>query len=344
MIELSPQFITFLMFGGILVFVITGYPLGAGIGGLTIIIGGLTLGFNVAAEIIYAQTYGIATSYVICALPLFIFMGVVLESSGIVERLYASLYIWLGGLRGGLAVVTVIIGTVLAACVGVIAASVCLLALVALPSMIKRGYAKDLASGTVCASGTLGILIPPSIMLVIYGPLSQLSVGKLFMGAFGPGFLLSALYIVYILLRCFFDRQAGPAIPVEERQIPLPKKIGMLFYSLAPPVFIILSVLGVMFFGIAPPTEAAASGALASLLLVAGYGNFSMGMLRKACVDTVRITSLAMWVGHGNAIWQMGRIYFHYVRPIYTWLPHRLDWYCLYCCSNYNASCSQAGV
>jgi tripartite ATP-independent transporter DctM subunit len=297
MIEMSPEFMTLVMLGAIMLFVITGFPLGPAIGALALIIGGVTLGFDVAAEIIYAQSYALITSYVVIALPLFIFMGILLENSGIVEKLYDALYVWFGGLRGGLAVVTIMIGTVLAACVGVIAASISLLALVTLPSMIKRGYAKDLASGTVCAGGTLGILIPPSIMLVIYGPLAQISIGKLLMGAFFPGLLLAALYIAYILLRCFFDPKAGPAIPVEERHVPFVKKTGMLAYSLGPPAFIILSVLGVIFFGIAPPTEAAATGSLASVLLVIGYRKFSFELLEKVAVDTMKITSLSMLVG-----------------------------------------------
>jgi tripartite ATP-independent transporter DctM subunit len=297
MIDLSPEVLTLTMLGGILVFVMTGYPLGVGIGALTLLVGGVVLGFEVTAEIMYAQTYGLCTSYILVALPLFIIMGVLLENTGIVERLYSVLYVWMGALRGGLAAVTIVIGTVIAACVGVIAASVTLLALVALPSMVNRGYNKSLAAGTCAAGGTLGILIPPSIMLVLYGPLAKLSVGKLFMGAFFPGFLLSTLYVLYILIRCYLQRQDGPAIPVEERNIPLAKKIGMLLYSLVPPAILVLSVLGAIFFGIAPPTEAAGTGALAAGVLVICYRRFSWKVLKKTCYDTLKITSFAMFVG-----------------------------------------------
>ena len=297
MIELSPEILTFIMFFGILIFVVTGYPLGVGLGALTLLVGGVTLGFDVTAEIMYAQTYGLCSSYVLVAMPLFVIMGVLLENTGIVDRLYSILYVWLGGLRGGLAAVTIVIGAIMAACVGVIAASVTLLTLVALPSMVKRGYSKSLAAGTCAAGGTLGILIPPSIMLVIYGPLAQLSVGKLFMGAFIPGFLLSALYIAYILIRCYLRPQDGPAIPVEDRNVPLGKKIGLLLYSLVPPAVLVLSVLGAIFFGIAPPTEAAASGALAAGVLVICYRRFNWKLLQKTCVETLKITSFAMFVG-----------------------------------------------
>ena len=155
-------------------------------------------------------------------------MGIMLERSGIAGKMYDVLYLWLGGLRGGLAITTVLVGTIIAACVGIITASVSMLALVALPSMIRRDYDKALASGSVCAGGTLGILIPPSIMLVVYGPMAAISVGKLFMGAFIPGFVLAGLYVTYIALRCLFQPKIAPAVSVEERRVPFIKKTAML--------------------------------------------------------------------------------------------------------------------
>jgi len=160
MIDLSPEIITIMMLGGVLVGVLIGYPLAIPVGALGLIFGFLLFGTPVF-DLLYARLFKLINSYALLAVPLFVFMGVMLERSGIAERMYDALYLWLSGLRGGLAIITVLMGTVLAACVGIIGASVSMLALLALPSMVKRGYSKSLASGAVCAGGTLGILIPP---------------------------------------------------------------------------------------------------------------------------------------------------------------------------------------
>jgi len=184
----------------------------------------------------------------------------------------------------------------MAACVGIIGASVTMLALVALPAMIKRGYGKAIASGSVCAGGTQGILIPPSIMLVIYGPMAEISVGKLFMGAIFPGLLLSGLYCGYIAVHCLLRPEIAPAVPPEDRAVPFIKKTTMLLTSLVPPVILIMSVLGSIFFGIAPPTEAAAVGALAAILLALAYRRLSFRALRETAFETLRVTSKVIFI------------------------------------------------
>ena len=204
MIDLSPEMLTLIMMVGLLIGVLTGFPLALPIGAVTVIVGFLVFG-TTSVDLIYSRVLSLVTGYTLLAAPLFIFMGGMLEKSGIAEKMFDALYLWLGGIRGGLAIVTVLIGTVLAACVGIIAASITMLTLVALPAMLKRGYDRSLATGAICAGGCLGILIPPSIMLIVYGPMAQISVGKLLFGAFIPGFILSALYITYITLRCFFQ-------------------------------------------------------------------------------------------------------------------------------------------
>jgi tripartite ATP-independent transporter DctM subunit len=287
MIDLSPEVITFVMMGAVLVGVLTGYPLGIVVGSIALIMGYFVFGASVV-EVIYSRLYGIVTNYIILAAPLFIFMGGMLERSGITEKLYEVLYMWLGGLRGGLAIVTVLIGTILAACVGIIAASITMLTLVALPSMMRRGYSKSLATGSICAGGCLGILIPPSIMLVLYGPMAGISVGKLFFGAFVPGFLLSGLYCSYIGLRSFFQPEIAPAVPPEERKMPFLKKLAMLAVAMLPPVILVFSVLGVIFVGIAPPTEAAGIGALVATLLTVAYRRFSFRVLKEVALLTLR--------------------------------------------------------
>ena len=287
MIDLSPEMVTALMMGGVFIGVLTGYPLGFIVGALALFVGFFIFGFQVV-DVIYTRIYGIITEYVIIAVPLFVFMGVMLERSGIAERLYDALYLWLGGLRGGLAIVTVLMGTIIAATVGIIAASITMLALAVLPSMLKRGYSKPLATGAVTAGGCLGILIPPSIMLVLYGPMAGISVGKLFFGAFLPGFTLSALYVTYIALRSYLQPHIAPSVPLEDRKVPFLRKTYMLAISIVPIATLILSVLGVIFFGIAPPTEAAGVGAFAATLIAITYRRFSWQVLKETALVTMR--------------------------------------------------------
>jgi len=296
MTELSPEIITVLMFGGVLLGVLTGFPLAIPIGGVGVIFGFALFGVPVF-DLIYSRVFALVTDYTLLAVPLFVFMGSMLERSGIAERMYGALYLWLGGFRGGLAIITVIIGTIMAACVGVIAASITMLALIALPAMVKRSYSKSLASGSICAGGCLGILIPPSIMLVIYGPMAWISVGQLFMAAFVPGLVLSGLYISYITIRCLFQPEIAPAVPVEERRVPFIKKTTMLITSLLPTAVLILSVLGVIFFGIAPPTEAAAVGAFVATVLAIVYRRFSWSVLKETALGTVKLTAMVLLIG-----------------------------------------------
>jgi len=296
MIELSPEIATVLMLGGILVGILSGYPLAIPIGALGLILGYAMLGPSVL-NLMYTRLFALITSYVLLAAPLFIFMGVMLERSAVAEKMFDALYLWLGGLRGGLAVTTVLLGTILAACVGIIGASVTMLALLALPAMVSRGYSKSLAAGSVCAGGTLGILIPPSIMLVIYGPMAFISVGKLFMAAFIPGFVLSGLYCSYIILRCLLQPSLAPAVPAEERKVPLLKKTTMLISSMLPPALLILAVLGSIFFGIAPPTEAAAVGALVATLLAIVYRRLSWQVLTDTLSRTLKVSAMILLIG-----------------------------------------------
>ncbi len=287
MIDLSPEMVTAIMIGGVFIGVLTGFPLAFIVGGLALFVGFFVFGAQVI-DVIYVRIYGIMTNYIIIAVPLFVFMGVMLERSGIAERLYDALYLWLGGFRGGLAIVTVLMGTVIAATVGIIAASITMLALAVLPSMLKRGYSKSLATGAVTAGGCLGILIPPSIMLVLYGPMAGISVGQLFFGAFLPGFTLSGLYVIYIAIRSYLQPQIAPAVPIEDRKVPFMKKTMMLITSIVPVAILILSVLGVIFFGIAPPTEAAGVGAFMATILTIAYGRFSFTTLKEASLITMR--------------------------------------------------------
>ncbi|MFC1931038.1 TRAP transporter large permease subunit [Chloroflexota bacterium] len=296
MIHMSPETIAIVMLGGLIVTVLTGYPLALPIGAIALLVGYLQFGAPVF-DIIYQQVFSILHNYVLLALPLFVFMGVVLEYSGIADRMYSAMFLILSGFRGGLAIITVLLGTVLAACVGVITASVTMLTSLALASMVKRGYNHSIAAGAICAGGSLGILIPPSVMLVIYGPMARLSVGKLFMGAMFPGLLLSGLYVTYITLRCYLQPDLAPSVPVEERQVSVAYKVRLLFTSALPPIFIILSVLGTIFAGIAPPTEAAAIGASAALILTAIYRKLTWKTLYNILLRSLNISAMVMFIG-----------------------------------------------
>jgi len=297
MINLSPEVAGLVMLGLVVVGVLLGFPLAFVIGGVTITMGTLLFGPKTASWILYSRAWEIVNSPTLLAVPGFVFMGLMLGHSGIAEKMFASLYVWLGGLRGGLAITTVVLGTILAATVGIIGASVSALAIIALPAMIKRGYDRALASGAVCAGGTLGILIPPSIMLVIYGPMALISVGKLFFAAFMPGFLLSALYIGYITVYSFLRPKMAPAVAPEERAVPLLKKTADLLLSLVPPAFLILAVLGSIFAGIATPTEAAGVGAVAATLLAVIYRHFNWKVLQDVVLQTLIVSAMVMAIG-----------------------------------------------
>lgn len=296
MIDFSPELIAIVMLGGLILTVLSGYPLALPIGAVALVVGFLAFGDSVFS-IIYQQVFSILHNYVLLALPLFIFMGVTLEYSGIAERMYDALFLILSGLRGGLAIITVLLGTALAACVGVITASVTMLTTLSLGSMVRRGYDHSLAAGAVCAGGTLGILIPPSVMLVIYGPMARISVGKLFMAAMFPGLMLAALYVIYIVVRCYLQPKLAPVIPIEERAVPVSQKIKLLFTAALPPILIILAVLGSIFAGIAPPTEAAATGATASLVLTAANRKLNWKTFKSILLKSLNISCMVMFIG-----------------------------------------------
>lgn len=295
---MSPELVTIVMFGAAIIGILLGYPLVFVLAGIALFMGIAAIGPGVFG-LFRVRIWGMMINYTFLAVPMFVYMGLMVEKSGAAERLYGGLHLMFGGFRGGLAIATVLMGTILAACVGIIAASVIMIGLIAVPSMLQRGYSKELTCGSVCAGGTLGILIPPSLMLVIYGPMAQISVGKLFMGAFGPGLVLSALYMSYIAVRAWLKPQLAPPIAVEERAVPRLRKLRLLLTGMLPPLFLMLSVLGAIFFGVAAPTEAAAVGALAATLLTLAYRRFNWQVFKESMLGTVRITSMALFIGWG---------------------------------------------
>ena len=296
MINLAPELIAIMMLGGVFLLVLTGFPIAFVIGSVALLVGMLVFGPNTTFHILFSRFYELSLNYPYLAVPLFTFMGVILQQSGITNDLYKSLYDVLGRLKGGLAIVTIIFGTILAACLGVIAASVTILTLMSLGPMLKRDYDKSIAAGSIVAAGTLGILIPPSIMLIVYAPQAGLSIGQMFLGALFPGLLLSFLYILYVAIRCHLNPKLGPSIPADQMTPFTIAKLGRLLKSMLPPVLLIAAVMGTIFTGIAPPTEAAAVGCSAAILLTIIYGKFSFKMLREASMETLKVSAFVVLI------------------------------------------------
>jgi len=298
---ITSQIAAIIMFFLLLAMVIAGVHLAFALMFVGIIFGMLFVGSSVFPMSIL-QVFGTMESEVLIAVPLFVFMGTILERSGLAEHVYQTLYESFGPVRGGLAIATIVTCTVFAACTGVIAATVTTMTLVAIPSMLKRKYDKGLASGVVCAGGSLGILIPPSVMLVMYGPLAELSVAKLFAGALFPGILLSVLYMGYILILAWVKPHTAPAIPLEERRPWDLKLILDLTLNLLPAVVLIIAVLGIIIAGITSPTEASGIGAFAALVLALFYRKLTVQYVKEAAYATLVVTAMVFFIIFGAGI------------------------------------------
>jgi tripartite ATP-independent transporter DctM subunit len=298
---MSAEFITIGMFGGLLIGLFMGHPLAFVLGGLAVIFG--YLGWGPACFYMFInRTWGIMDNYILVCIPLFIFMAQLLDQSGVAEELFDTMRHVFGPIRGGIAIAVVVVSTLFGACTGIIGASVVTMGLLSMPVMLKYGYNKRLASGAICAGGTLGILIPPSIMLVVMADQAALSLGKLFAGAIIPGLILSFLYISYILIRCWYKPQDGPALSLEERKAISAKKLAMMVVkSMLPPMILILGVLGSIFAGIATPTEAAGVGAFLAFFMTVAYGRFTWDGLKTAIINTAKTTSMVIVVLVGAA-------------------------------------------
>jgi tripartite ATP-independent transporter DctM subunit len=294
----SIEIIILLMLATLFIGIFLGFPTAFVLGGVSLFFGYFFVGPEIYGLFI-TRLFGIMKNYTLLAVPLFLFMGVFMERSGVAERLFHALYLLWGGLKGGLGVSTVAISALFAAATGVVGASEVTIGLMALPAMLDKKYNTSLACGSVCAGGTLGIIIPPSIMIVLYGPIANISVGKLFLGALFPGLLLALLYMIYIAVRCALRPQDGPPMPPDERNVPLQNKLGELVTSIIPPLLLVFAVLGSIFFGIASVTEAAAVGAIASMILAACYGRLNFQVLQGATTRTLSITSMILLIAIG---------------------------------------------
>ena len=299
---MSPEFITIGMFVGLLIGLFLGHPLAFVLGGLAVIFGYFGDWGTASFYMFLNRTWGIMDNYILVCIPLFIFMAQMLDQSGVAEDLFDTMRYLFGPVRGGIAVAVVVVSTLFGACTGIIGASVVTMGLLSMPVMLKYNYNKRLASGAVCAGGTLGILIPPSIMLVVMADQAATSVGKLFAGAIIPGLILSGLYIGYILIRCAFKPKDGPPLSKEERQAVTGFQLTkMVLKSMVPPMILILGVLGSIFAGIATPTEAAGVGALLAFIMTVAYGKFSIEGLKTAAINTAKTSSMVIIILVGAA-------------------------------------------
>jgi tripartite ATP-independent transporter DctM subunit len=291
---MSAEFITIGMFVGLLIGLFMGHPLAFVLGGLATIFG--YMGWGPSCFYLFLnQIWGTMDNYILVCIPLFILMAQLLDQSGVAEDLFDTMRYLFGPLRGGIAVAVVVVSTLFGACTGIIGASVVTMGLLGMPVFLKYGYNKRLAAGSICAGGTLGILIPPSIMLVVMADQSALSVGKLFAGAIVPGLILSFLYIGYIIVRCLFRPQDGPALSKEERALMPARTLAVkVMKSMVPPMILIIGVLGSIFAGIATPTEAAGVGAVLAFAMTVAYGKFTWKGLITAVVNTSKTTSMVI--------------------------------------------------
>ncbi|MCH9019967.1 MAG: TRAP transporter large permease subunit [Proteobacteria bacterium] len=298
-LEISIGWLTLLMFGSLAVLLMMGLPLAFVTGGLACVF--LFIFGNAAMlNILPSRIFPYMTDYQLSAIPLFIFMASMLERAGLIEELFDVIYKVLGGLRGGLATATIIASTILAAMVGVIGAAEITMGIIALPAMLIRKYDPQLACGSILAGGTLGILIPPSILAIIFAVVAQQSVGELFIGAVFPGLLLSGLYILYVTARSYLNPALGPALPPEER-LNLAEKFRLLA-RIVPPLILIVLVLGVIFTGIATPVEAAGIGTFGALVVAAMHRRLSLTTIHQAAITTLKASAMVLWIIFGASI------------------------------------------
>lgn len=298
-----------IMFLVALVALLYGFPVAFTFGGVALIFGLIAEGADLFAFMPY-RVYNIMENTVLMAVPLFIFMGVVLQKTKLAEQLLEAMGKLFGGVRGGLAISTILVGALLAASTGVVGASVVAMGLISLPIMLKYKYKKSLACGTICASGTLGQIIPPSIILIILGDVLGIPVGDLFQAAVAPGLVLIGLYVVYILYKAWRNPEVAPAIPMEEEDGD--DRRAQLLHALKailPPLVLILVVLGSIFAGVATPTESSALGGVGALILAALYGQFSLKMMMDAAEETIKVTAMVFAILLGATAFSMAFTY-----------------------------------
>src|SRR5210317_51376 len=293
---MSIEMLSILFFGSLLLFLVLGLPLAFVLGGVSMIFIYFTWGPE-AFYMVAAQTWGAMNKFTLVAIPLFIFMAMILERSGVAKGLYEMMYLWFGPVGGGLAIGTVVICAIFSAMCGISGAAVVSMGTIALPSMLERSYDKELALGCINSGGGWGILIPPSVIMILYALISGEWVGRLFAGGVFPGLMLLVLVSSYIAIRCYFQPHLGPALPRQERG-DWKRKITAL-KAVILPIVIVIMVLGSIIGGVTTPTEAAAMGVLGALISALVYKQFSWAMMKEAAIRTLRLTGMIMWILFG---------------------------------------------
>ncbi|OPY86302.1 MAG: Sialic acid TRAP transporter permease protein SiaT [Smithella sp. PtaU1.Bin162] len=290
---MSIELITLLLFGSLILLLALGLPLAFVLGGVGVV-GSCILWGDKGLYLVTSQAWGAMNKFTLLAIPLFIFMSMILERAGVADDLYTLMHRWMGPLRGGLAIGTVIICTIFAAMAGISGAATVSMGVIALPAMLKRGYSKTIAMGSVSGGGALGILIPPSVPMILYATLTGLSIGGLFAGGVLPGLLLACLFILYIGIRCYFQPEMGPALPPEERVSWREKLISLKAVIL--PIIIIIMVLGSIYAGICTATEASALGCVGAVVSAAVYRKLKWDLVKEACHRTAALTAMIVWI------------------------------------------------
>ena len=297
-----------LMFFVALLLLLLGFPVAFTFGGVALIFGVLSEGWDLFAFMPF-RIYSIMQNVVLMAVPLFIFMGILLQKTQLAEQLLESMGRLFGSMRGGLAVSTILVGALLAASTGVVGASVVAMGVISLPVMLRYGYNRSLACGSICGAGTLGQIIPPSIVLIILGDVLGLPVGDLFQAALIPGLALVGVYVVYVLIFAYARPEAAPPIPFEQDDSSRIKHFVDALRAIIPPLLLIIVVLGSIFAGIATPTESSALGVVGAILLALLYGKFSWKMLYASALETVKITAMVFAILLGATAFSMAFTY-----------------------------------
>lgn len=292
---MSANTILLIMFGGLTLLMLTGLPIAFVLGGLSLILT-VTLWNPESVVIIVLQVFDTMRSEALLGIPLYILMAGILQRSGVIEDLYSAMELWFGRLRGGLAIGTVLISVVMAAMTGVVGAAVTAMGVLALPEMLKRKYDPAIATGTICASGTLGILIPPSVLTIVYAITAQVSIGKMLIAGIMPGLILAALYTLYLLVTAYMQPDRIPAGATET--VSWGKKLASL-RAVILPIFLIIIILGSIFFGIATPTEAAAVGVLGAMIASSIRKRLSLNNLRQSATQALKATAMILWITIG---------------------------------------------
>lgn len=294
------DFLSLAMFPALIGLIITGFPIAFSMI-LVATLFGIFLFGDAAAYQLLTKIEDTASNSILAAVPLFIFMGAMLERSGIAERLFTAIHFWTRRLPGGLGVGAVVMGTLFAAASGVVGATEAVIGLLAIPVMLKHNYSKSLMSGTICASGSLGTAIPPSITVVVLGPVASVSVGSLFSGLMAPGFLMAVLFLLYIVLVSYLKPEMAPRMPVDEDDdTSWGEKVRVTLWALLPTLALIMTVLGTILLGIATPTEAAACGALGAVVLALAYRTLNGNVLWNSALRTLNISAMILLIVLGG--------------------------------------------